>query len=75
MKNNTRRQKKPWGLRAIYLALILYCFYNVSLFVLLFVGSLKDKTEIFSSSLWSLPETAVWKNYVDASTNMRKSVF
>lgn len=66
MKNNTMRPHKPWGMRAIYTALILYCTYNVGLFVLLFIGSLKGKTEIFSKSLWSLPDKAMWKNYIDA---------
>lgn len=66
MSNRNIHRKKPWGMRAIYTALILYCTYNVSLFLLLFTGSLKGKTEIFSKSLWSLPDTAVWQNYIDA---------
>ena len=43
-------------MRIIYIALSLYCLYNISLFVLLFIGSLKGKAEIFSSSIWALPE-------------------
>lgn len=66
MNNKTIRHRKPWGMRAIYITLILYCTYNVSLFLLLFIGSLKGKTEIFSNSLWALPEAAVWQNYIDA---------
>lgn len=66
MNNKNIRTRKPWGMRAIYTALILYCTYNISLFMLLFVGSLKGKTEIFSKSLWSLPDVAMWKNYLDA---------
>lgn len=64
--DTTIRRKRPHGMRIIYIALSLYCLYNISLFVLLFIGSLKGKAEIFSSSIWALPEAAVWQNYVDA---------
>ena len=50
----------------VYAVLILYCGFNMLQFLLLISGSLKGKTEIFSSSIWSLPENPVWKNYADA---------
>lgn len=67
MKNNEpktgtvkRRQ------RIVYAVLILYCCFNALQFLLLISGSLKGKAEIFSSSIWDLPEKAVWQNYADA---------
>lgn len=66
MKHKVIHHRKSWGMRAIYITLILHCVYNISLFLLLFIGSLKGKTEIFSYSLWALPEKAVWQNYIDA---------
>ncbi len=62
IKTGTVRRRQ----RIVYAVLILYCGFNVLQFLLLISGSLKGKTEIFSSGIWSLPETPVWKNYTDA---------
>ena len=61
-----RRHKLPKGLVAVYAVLFLYCGFNIISFLLLFSGSLKGKSELFSSSLWALPQSPVWENYIDA---------
>lgn len=50
----------------IYGVLIVYCLFNVLSYVWLFLSSLKDSSEMFSSSPWALPENLVWSNYIDA---------
>lgn len=61
----TRTRLSP-GMTLIYVVLIIHCFFNIGSFLLLFSGSLKGTAEIFSSSIWQLPEKALWKNYMDA---------
>lgn len=65
-KSGRRPRKLTGRMKVIYAMLILYCIFNVMTFLLLISGSLKGKSEIFTSSLWALPETPIWSNYVDA---------
>lgn len=65
-KNGRRSWKLSGRMKFIYAVLILYCVFNIMTFLLLISGSLKGKAEIFTSSLWALPETPIWQNYADA---------
>lgn len=61
-----KHRRRPKGTYILYAVLALHCIFNIVSFLLLFSGSLKGKSEIFSSSIWALPEQPVWQNYLDA---------
>lgn len=61
-----RHRRVPRDLKIIYCILGLYCLFNITSFLLVFSGALKSTTELFSNSIWALPEAPVWKNFADA---------
>lgn len=61
-----RHRRLSKGMAFIYAVLLLHCAFNILSFLLLFSGSLKGNAEIFTSSLWALPEKPLWQNYADA---------
>lgn len=50
----------------VYFYLGLYSLFNIFAYLWIFITSLKDNSEFFSSSPWSLPEVFNWSNYIDA---------
>ena len=66
MNRRLNRPKLSKGMLLIYVVLITHAVFNIGSFLLLFSGSLKGKSEIFTSSIWALPAEAIWQNYADA---------
>lgn len=59
----------------VFVSLSIYSLFNIFCLLWLISTSFKGSAEILSTSPWSLPESLLWQNYVDAWTYGRMGTY
>ncbi|MGP9539070.1 carbohydrate ABC transporter permease [Brachybacterium sp. AOP43-C2-M15] len=76
-----RTERRGGALRAlrrhplVFASLTVYALFNIFCLLWLISTSLKGSAEILATSPWTLPETPLWQNYVDAWTYGRMGTY